>query len=244
MLYKQDLIDDLKDRADLVRRFLFIQVSVFLLVFSILGQGQSKAGLIEQFGKIPCEDLRGRLDLLLLELREHPEDQGYAVIYGNAGEIRTNTIYEGMIRGHLEWRSREFDRDRVKIVRATLSDRFRIELWRIPIDTDHHFETAEWSFRVPESTGPFIFHRYPSEDNCPYDYSIEYFAEFLRSNPNAKGKIVIRGRSTKVVSDRKRQIQDDLSTRYKIDSTQLMISLVTRSYLTKDNITVEYWFVP
>ena len=57
--------------------------SIFLIlsfVFSVSAQNK-EARQIDEFGNIPCGDLRHRLDSFLVELQNNPQSRGYVIVY-------------------------------------------------------------------------------------------------------------------------------------------------------------------
>ena len=63
MLYPQYFIDDLKNRADIVR---IIAVLTLLLVWTVacIGQEKPKAIQTDEFGRVGCEYLYAKVDIL------------------------------------------------------------------------------------------------------------------------------------------------------------------------------------
>ena len=84
--------------------------------------------LIDEFGKLPNDDIRGRLDNFFTELSNNPNNQGYIINYGTDAEI---TARERLITNHINFR--KFDRSRITLVRG--GDRGNgpeTKLYRIP----------------------------------------------------------------------------------------------------------------
>jgi hypothetical protein len=87
-----------------------------------------EAVLIDEFGKLPNDDIRGRLDNFFQELSNNPNNQGYIINYGTDREI---TARERLITNHITFRN--FDRSRITLVRG--GDRGNgpeTRLYRIP----------------------------------------------------------------------------------------------------------------
>ena len=84
--------------------------------------------LVDEFGKLPNDDIRGRLDNFFTELSNNPNNQGYIINYGTDREI---TARERLITNHITFRN--FDRSRITLVRG--GDRgngAETKLYRIP----------------------------------------------------------------------------------------------------------------
>jgi hypothetical protein len=87
-----------------------------------------EAVLVDEFGKIPNDEIRGRLDTFFQELSNNPNNQGYIINYGTDREI---TAREKLITNHITFRN--FDRSRITLVRG--GDRGNgpeTKLYRIP----------------------------------------------------------------------------------------------------------------
>ena len=71
------------------------------------------AKLIDEFGKLPNDDIRGRLDTFFTELQNNPNNQGYIINYGTDKEIAAR---EKIITNHINFR--KIDRSRITLVRG------------------------------------------------------------------------------------------------------------------------------
>jgi hypothetical protein len=85
--------------------------------------------LVDEFGKLPNDDIRGRLDSFFAELSNNPNNQGYIINYGTDKEIAAR---ERLITNHIAFRN--FDRSRITLVRggASADGEPRTKLYRIP----------------------------------------------------------------------------------------------------------------
>jgi hypothetical protein len=84
--------------------------------------------LIDEFGKIPADQLRGKLDSFFTELSNNPDSQGYIINYGPDREVAAR---EKLIQNHIAFR--KFDGSRITMVRGgDDGGGIRTKLWRIP----------------------------------------------------------------------------------------------------------------
>jgi len=84
---------------------------------------------VDEFGRLPNDDIRGRLDTFFAELSNNPDNQGYIINYGTPAQI---TARERLIRNHITFR--RFDPARITIVNGGTSPdgEPRTRLYRIP----------------------------------------------------------------------------------------------------------------
>ncbi|MEP7213610.1 MAG: hypothetical protein ABI791_11060 [Acidobacteriota bacterium] len=87
-----------------------------------------EAVLIDTFGKLPNDEIRGRLDTFFAELQNNPNNQGYIINYGTDREIAAR---EKLITNHIAFRN--FDRSRITLVRGgDTGEGANTKLYRIP----------------------------------------------------------------------------------------------------------------
>ena len=233
MLYDQYFIDDLKERAALVRRLLVLATCVLAFVVISGAQEESEAVLVDEFGLVQCGDLQARIDSFLSELNANPSAVGYAVLFNDKRRV---TSYANIIRANVYFRG--FDPERIKILIGDLSTETGGQLWRshsksdIPLLKD---------VMVPEYdlSAPFV---YGSEDEngvCP-TFVPELYAKLLKKVPDAWGKIEVFGEN----SSSRRLFVDMWLKRFENDFglSRNRIDVVSR---WKDGITyANFWFVP
>jgi len=85
--------------------------------------------LVDEFGAMPNDDIRGRLDLFFAELSNNPNNQGYIINYGTPAQVATR---ERLIRNHITFR--KFDASRITLVNGgdTGSGQPSTKLYRVP----------------------------------------------------------------------------------------------------------------
>ena len=87
-----------------------------------------QAILIDEFGKLPNDDIRGRLDNFFQDLSNNPNNQGYIINYGTPIQIAAR---ERLITNHINFRN--FDRSRITLVRGgDTGEGPKTKLYRIP----------------------------------------------------------------------------------------------------------------
>lgn len=83
--------------------------------------------LVDEFGAMPNDDIRGRLDLFFAELSNNPNNQGYIINYGTPAQIATR---EKLIRNHIAFR--KFDASRITLVNGGEGTGVSTKLYRVP----------------------------------------------------------------------------------------------------------------
>jgi hypothetical protein len=77
---------------------------------------EPEARLVDEFGAMPNDDIRGRLDLFFNELSNNPSNQGYIINYGTPAQIAAR---ERLITNHINFRG--VDRSRITLVNGGTS---------------------------------------------------------------------------------------------------------------------------
>ncbi|MDI1240667.1 MAG: hypothetical protein PSX80_01940 [bacterium] len=89
--------------------------------------------LVDEFGALPNDDIRGRLDLFFAELSNNPNNQGYIINYGTPAQIATR---ERLIRNHITFRG--FDASRITLVNGgDTGAGATTKLYRVPPGADN-----------------------------------------------------------------------------------------------------------
>jgi len=90
--------------------------------------------LVDEFGAMPNDDIRGRLDLFFAELSNNPNNQGYIINYGTPAQVATR---EKLIRNHITFR--RFDASRITLVNGgdTGGGQPSTKLYRVPPGADN-----------------------------------------------------------------------------------------------------------
>ncbi len=199
MLYDRYFIEDLRARADLVRRskhanaFSVLVKSAFLiLAFAqvVFPQDEPKAQMIDSFKKSSCEQLMATSDYLGTELQKASQSKGIVILYGNGGEDgRLADVYAQFL--HRMLINKYGNHLDVSVLRSTSKPALEAEMWLVPkgasLDIPDSKVVAEIPFKVAERT------LYTESSGDPCSNSDNFgFADLLLSNPNLTGVIVVR----------------------------------------------------
>src|SRR5436190_12283192 len=214
-------------------------IAILLLAFGVGAPGQEppKAVSVDEFSKIPCEDVKGRTDNFLAELNTNIVDSGVVIIARSKSSQDTKRI----ITAHLF--NVRFDRSRISIRHSEQSSSHGTQFWRVPPGVDAPNSSI---FEEPnrDFSKAFVF-GYSERDDlagiCP-TFSPEDFADLIRNNPGSKARLVIFGPSS---SSRRAVAFDEIEIlrRYtKLLRGQIEIYFVHRPNL--DYTETEYWYIP
>lgn len=112
------------------RPILYLAFLCVLAVQSpVFGQTVSpdQATMIDSFGNVPNGDLRGRLDIFLATLQNHPSSNGLVYVYGTAAQVAARTR---LVRNHIGFR--RFAPSRVSFISGRNVGYVRSDLWIVP----------------------------------------------------------------------------------------------------------------
>ena len=202
------------------------------------GQEKPEAVLVDQFGKITCEELLARLDLFSTDLGNNPGSLGYIVIYPEKTSVRTGISYINWIRGH--WTFRKLDDTRYVIIRGEERDAINIEFWRVPPGADESFYKGEkWIAAAVKVKKAFVFNSLHIEDVCP-TFNLKDYAEILLSDPSLRGHIVIFNKSRRESQKEAQDWLTVLTKDYKVPRNRLRVFFATNG----NGAEAEFWIVP
>jgi hypothetical protein len=138
--------------------------TIFLILLSSVitcfAQKQPKANLIDEFGKITCDDFLARADNFFTVLRANPSSKGYFVIEGNNDLLRRKLAWEAEFNAAAAIRVP--DQTRLIRVRGPEVGDLEIQFWLV----------------LPEAPFPISSHRF---GNFPYSLGRSHLLSILNS---------------------------------------------------------------
>ena len=218
-----------------------------ILTFGLAAQETPEPILLDEYDRLPCDDLLGRLDMFFGELSRDPSSVGLVVISAQKENKWRAVFHQHLIEAHAG--SRKFISNPIKYVRNTSSNAFTTQLWRIPRGAAEPTITdVDVTFELPADIKPFILgEKYPYGDGiCPeVDNDESIFAEFLKGNPNSRGNIVVRERNLELARRESERIRRVFPKRYRIPSSRLRF-FPRKVSIPRNNLEpiVEYWYLP
>ena len=226
-----------------LQKTFFILLILFISLQICFGQEKPKAELIDNFGKVSCEEYWARLDNFFNLLHSEPTLTGYIILYGEKNSSHTNLRYERITDGIVKFGNRE--RSRLVIIRGTEKDSVQIEFWKVPAGAENPpFFVGEKDLTVKQNK-PFILKGYSDGDGiCPINTSAKLFADYLSASPNMRAHIVITGKPTNNFVNTEKDLLNQLVNEYKISSDRLKFFYVKAKTFPYEFANVEYWLVP
>jgi len=216
---------------------------IFLLAFQcIFAQEKAKAVLIDDFSDQGYDQIRGRIDNLLVEIRKNSNSKGSIVIYGSKKFPLNKYFHEIQIKKHIEYRN--FDMSRIVFLHGEDGNDgkyVRTQLWLIPSGADFPlFSEGDWNYKLPETTKPFIFHRNSWIYEVGFEtFSLEFYSKFLKADSSLNSNLVVYEKSFGDYHLAVNKLRKDLVNKYGVRPKQLNF------FFTKSNKSdVEFWFVP
>lgn len=218
-------------------------ISILILIGACLqaiSAQAPKAEIIDQFGRINCDDFLARIDNFFVQIKSRPNSMGYAVIYRKKDSLFAGLLPERFLLDTISnWK---LDRTRLTIVRGEERDETEIEFWVVPEGAEKpRFPEAALDFTISPGRKPFVLQSNVDDGICPvYNLDLGHASEFLTANPASRINAAI---SSNINNKEFRTLKAKLLTNARssnIDPTRIRFF---RGKL-RDNATVEIWFVP
>ncbi len=199
--------------------------------------GQSEPKLLDAQEFVNCEWQRGYIDILLSELSDDPKLKGVIVIYGR------NPIFPHQnrftIRNHIQFRG--VDPSKVELLFGGIQEKSRLELWTMPIGANTNVKHREWTYQITKWDQPLLVHAESWTDGIGCGWYVpdrDFYASFLKSNDDFKGRLIVRDRSTTQFNKVRSRLNKELRR------LNVAGSRVEFGYIKDSRADVEYWLIP
>jgi hypothetical protein len=224
----------------------FIRLCAVALLLTVIcvvertGQEKRDAILIDEFGRIECEDLSGRLDTFLSELASQPGATGYVVVSSNAAVEPRTFWYERFIDGYALFR--RFDQRRFLLVSSDLPVSTYVQLWLVPagvqipvaIDDDARYISKPSVKRLR------FYSNFGDEGPCYTGPPFRLLSKYLKANPEMDANIALGAMSLKVFQNSKTAIIRSFRDDYSVNTSRLRFFWVRTRY---DSDSSELWLI-
>jgi len=240
MLYPQYLIDDPKNWAKIVR---IVAALVFMIVSTVkcIAQDRPKAVQTDQFGRVGCEGLYARVDLLGDTLFRNPGSRATVIISPQMDSTSKALYYSELIKKAFQLR--EYALDRLRIVRGPAAESVGGAVWLVPAGAEDPGQGLEvWPDKPLDLSKPFIFDTEDENNICP-TFVPKLYAELIKSNPNVLGRIVVIPNS---MSGRRRKFEaakewiENLTQKWGVPRNRLKLLFAKPT----DFEVIQFWIVP
>ena len=188
-------------------------IAVLLLALGVGANGQElpKAVLVDEFGRYPCDGFKGRIDVFLQELRDHPSWTGLVINIGRGDEEIGAIMREEMIRNHVAFRG--FEASTIRYSRS-IGDDFKTQFFRDQEGKD----SSQRNYVLSSLTSPVRFEDYEFDDLCPPLDMKELFATLLEHNPQIRATVLIRDETMSKADKREIKLSKYLFQQRRIDA--------------------------
>jgi hypothetical protein len=220
---------------------LLLLVILFVTSQIYFAQETPKAELIDEFGRLTCEDIIARQDALLNILNEEPTSTGYIIIYSNKKDSRAAWRMKMFIDGQTELR--RFDQKRLTVFRGTDESEVNVQFWKVPAGAEKpEFKEIGWNYDLSNRKKLFKFNSSEWDVSpCPIGSQFDSYSNYLKANKNFRGHIVIFTKSNKEFQKVKENLLNKLPNDYKVSPNQLRFFFVKQKI---DYTNYEFWLVP
>jgi hypothetical protein len=168
----------------LIRSIIFVSLASFSFA-----QNQSMPEQIDQFGRLGCDDLNGRVWNLVSQIEKSPGSRALVFVRPSTTKSKIVQWQLGYILAQFEFEQME---DRVEFKIGHDADGLTYELWKIPSGAPAPDRSGDtWSRPKLDVTKPFIFGYEDEIGECPTFVPRKY-AELLIANPGSRANIVIK----------------------------------------------------
>ena len=215
-----------------------------ILATSSFAQEAPRAVLVDEHGRLACDDSLSRIDLFFAELANRPSARGFVVISGNPEQKISAAFREATIEAHTAWRN--FPAERFDIVRAQSDDELKVQYWFLPPGAERpNVARIDTTYALPRGLKPFILTAEGAVGaTCTEVSGVEIFAKFLRDNPSARGNLVVRERTLQRAGAEGRRLLRKFESKHGISRKRLRLFTGTRRENDYNVPIVEYWFLP
>jgi hypothetical protein len=223
--------------------------ALLALIFAkaLSGQGAEQPILVDEHGRLPCDDFLSRIDTFLADLNKSPQSVGLVVVTSTETKKHWAVLRERMTKAHVIYRA--FTSNDIKFLRTTSPEKdLWIQYWRIPPGAyEPTVENIDETYRLPRGIKPFMLGaEYPFfEGICPEVEDLPIFAEFLQGDSNSRGNVVVRDVTLRKAKQRADLIRRQLLDRYGIQPSRIRF-FPRRAANPANNLEpiVEYWYLP
>ena len=219
-----------------------ISLTTFLLLAlgaSANSQQLQTSILVDELESSGCEDLAGRLDAFLNDLRNNPTSVGYAVISANPDVAPRLGWTERFIDGYS--RHRGFEESRLIVVRGDLTAPVQIQLWRVPLGAELPVQSAsETRYKMGSARKFRLYSDFDEFGPCYTGPPLRILSKYLKADRGLSANIAIGSPSPRSFRVAKKQVIESFENDYKTDPSRLRFFWVRTTY---EPAIYELWLI-
>jgi hypothetical protein len=206
--------------------------------------------VIDEMERPNCERLQAAMDMAGAEMSNNPADRLFAVVHPGKTESSFARGYASQVSAWV--RTRRFDPNRVTIAFGAERDVASVVLIAVPPGAKEPKTEKYWERRstfadaeIPKRPKLIVTE---TEDENPCfsdDRALEDLGSFLKGNPSARARIVIKIAGARDFREQAKHIRETLSAEYGVSGTQVvLIHVRTRPWPNAPMKETEYWLLP
>lgn len=214
------------------------------------GAAKPETRLLDEMSRPECERLQAAMDMAGAELSNNPMDRLFAVVYPGRGEKFRTEYAAAQIDAWVH--NRHFDKTRIVIAIGSQRDETRVELIAVPPGADDPATERIWERKSrfadarPGTKAILVTSDVEDENPCFHQESaVADLADFLKENPEARVKIVVKTSTVKEFNEAAKDIRQTISKIKGAGPSQIRIVYVRSLKWPKAPISeTEYWLLP
>ena len=215
---------------------------ILFVAGSGLAQNKPKAVLVDEFGRMPCDELGARASNLALSISQTPDSRALVISYPgtNRQSLATRQFHQILA----DFAFTGLDDDRLDFVLGEMRSDPKVEFWKVPRGAkEPDYRGERWRLPKPDLNKPFIYDSEDENGECS-TFVVRKFAELLTDNPGSRAHIVVKkgGRLSMRSHGFADQWVDELHNKFGISKKRIRVfyGKPTTSSLTY----ADFWFVP
>lgn len=225
-------------RVRCIKQCLYFVLLICFGLATVKAQVETQSLLMDQFGKISCEDFKARIQNLYTHLASNPNARAYIVISGNSTDAYKNLSYEKWLFGEIK--ALNLDDSLITEIRGSEVGPIKIQFWVVPPGaTLPKFNEGTWNFKLSTSRKPKFLYSDSQNILCMSGHFEQILKDYLQANEGWNGRIVISARSWESYRSRRMELLRSLSD---VESKRIRFLYVrVKSEFEEDT---QWWLIP
>lgn len=218
-----------------IRKIFLSSILILAVAYTVVPQSESKAELIDAFGRQYNDELLARVDNLWVHLQKDGK-RGVVILYGSG---LSRYINQRRIEGcNL---MRRYPDNGLTFVFGENQQAYDVEFWTVPIsDNSTRFAATVPDFKLDDlKKAVELSVSWGTDEFCPRHFDLRWYSRFLVANPKMSGCVVINVRSDRTFRNRVSKHRKELS---ELGVSQKRIKYIRRKFNGEQD--EQFWLVP